>query len=152
MLQQLLGLHSLCKPIKIPHTYTPLAGALSSWIPIGRAGCPGDKGRHLCWAGAVYGHKESGQQAMDMPGCSAHSTILPRPSFAAPVPSLHHTCSPLALALADPRGSSGIRATTHAVSHGGQCRKHACEAGVSSAVFPLRASQQTSSTTLLRLG
>lgn len=46
-------LYSLGKLIKMPHTYTPLACALSSWFPNGWAGCPGDKGRRLCGADVV---------------------------------------------------------------------------------------------------
>lgn len=76
-LQQLLELHSLRKPIKMPRTYTRLAGALSSGIPIGRAGCQGDKGGHLCGADGVWGHKESGQHALPfMPAATRHAAAL----------------------------------------------------------------------------
>lgn len=86
-LQQLLELHSLRKPIKMPRTYTRLAGALSFGIPIGRAGCQGDKGGHLCGAGGVWGHKESGQHALpSMPPATQHTAAL--------ATSLIPACSP----------------------------------------------------------
>lgn len=143
-LQQLLELHSLRKPIKMPRTYTRLAGALSSGIPIGWAGCQGDKGGHLCGAGGVWGHKESGQHALpSMPPATQRTAALAM--------SLLPACSPHGLSVqprwqhlyhlpsCQPWGLTGIPGGGHSTPLGrrGLVQHHAPAAGTQTQPRPV---------------